>query len=335
VVPAGGVERRPGEGPVALDLGRVPRAVQLPHRADHGVGGQGLLAVAAAHLQRPEAVGLRPGGRDDLGPEADVRPQPEGVGAVPEVVEQDVLGGEVQRPVVALGECVAVVVVGVVDPASRIGVLVPRAADVAVLLQDHELDSRLLQPVGGEQAGHARADHRHPEVEVRSHLGLVPARGPPVLAPVGQLLLQERQVLGHLRPADRVLHDPQQHVVRGRRGRDRARVAEADERLRRQLPRLGHLVLAQPALGHGHEQRVGPQVVSQQGEVAGGVGDGGQQRWDLGFGQVGADLVVRRGDRRHTRVEGARPRALRPGDRHVVTSPPVATRARSCGPEAG
>ena len=63
-----------------------------------------------------------------------------------EVVEQHVLGREVQRPVVPLRERVAVVVVRVVDAAAGIRVLEPRAADVVVLLED---DERRRRPAAG------------------------------------------------------------------------------------------------------------------------------------------------------------------------------------------
>ena len=54
------------------------------------------------------------------------------------------------RPVVALGERVAVVVVGDVHPAARVGVLLPGAADVVVLLEDRVVDAGLLR--GGSAA---------------------------------------------------------------------------------------------------------------------------------------------------------------------------------------
>ena len=84
--------------------------------------------------------------------------QLECVGAALEIVEQHVLGREVQRPVVALRERVAVVVVRVVDPASGIRVLEPRPADVVVLLDDDEGDTGLLQAVRGEQPRHPGTD---------------------------------------------------------------------------------------------------------------------------------------------------------------------------------
>ncbi len=63
----------------------------------------------------------------------------------------------------------------------------------------------------------------------------------------------------------------------------------------RQLAGFGELLVGQAALRHTEEHRVGPQVVAQQREVAGQVGERGQQRGDLGLRER------RRGSRRRTR----------------------------------
>ena len=60
---------------------------------------------------------------------------------------------------------------------------------------------------------------------------------------------------------------------------------------------LGELGLGEPALGHAEQERVGAQLVAQQREVAGEVGERRQQRRDLGVLEGGADLVVGLGDR--------------------------------------
>ncbi len=151
VVPASGVERRSLERVAAGDVGEL-RPVELTDGADDGVRVHRLGARRASHFHRPGLGRVVPGGRLDLGVEVDVLAELERVGAVAEVVEQHVLGREVERPVVPLRERVAVVVVRVVDAAAGIGVLPPRAADLAVLLDDHERDAGLLQPVRGEQA---------------------------------------------------------------------------------------------------------------------------------------------------------------------------------------
>ena len=60
---------------------------------------------------------------------------------------------------------------------------------------------------------------------------------------------------------------------------------------------VGQLLVGDPALGHGEQLRIGPQVVAEQRQVAGDVRERRQQRRDLGFFECGADLVVGRGDR--------------------------------------
>ena len=189
-----GVERRARERVAAGDVG-VERAVQLTDRADHRVRVDLLLVAArVARHDRPRQVGVRPRGRDDLGREPDVLAQAEDVGAAAEVVEQHVLGGEVERPVVALRERVAVVVVRVVDAAAGIGVLEPRTADVVVLLDDHERHAGLQEPVAGEQARHAGTDHDDLERHVGSDVGLVPSRRATILASERELFFEQRQV---------------------------------------------------------------------------------------------------------------------------------------------
>ena len=84
--------------------------------------------------------------------------QVERVSHVTEVVEQGLLRREALRPVRALEERVAVEVVRDVDPATRIAVLEPRAADVGVLLDDDERDAGLLQTVSSDEPGHPRPD---------------------------------------------------------------------------------------------------------------------------------------------------------------------------------
>ena len=92
-----------------------------------------------------------------------------------EVVVQLGLGRVGLRPVVALRERVAVVVVRDVDPAARVGVLEPGAADVGVLLEHRTDDAGLLEPVRGGDAGHAGADDRDAEVAAGGELGPVHA----------------------------------------------------------------------------------------------------------------------------------------------------------------
>ena len=218
--PARRMERRPREGVPAVDLGEV-RPVELAGGADHGIHGDVLdLAVRPPGAQRPRAVVVGPCHRLDLRLQAHVLQQAVLLGEGPEVAAEDVLGGVVHRPVVPLGEGVAVVVVGVVDPASRIGVLPPRAAHVRVLLDHDEVDAGLLEAVRGEQPRHAGADDRHGVRQLGSELVSVPGRRPQVLARDGELLLQERDVLAHHLGARGELHHLHQ-VVLGRRRRPR------------------------------------------------------------------------------------------------------------------
>ena len=105
------------------------------------------------------------------------------------------------------------------------------------------------------------------------HVVLAPRRGPTVLAPVAQLLLEQRQVGGHVGAADGELHDAEHDVVVGHRSRPAAAVAEADQRGEGELPDGDGLVASEAGVGQEEQQRIGPQVVTEQREVAGGVGE--------------------------------------------------------------
>ena len=92
-------------------------------------------------------------------------------------------------------------------------------------------------------------------------------------------------------------------IRRGRRataaGRAEIVVAQADERVEREVAGGGLLLGRHPALGERQQVRVGAQVVAQQRQVAGDVRERRQQRRDLGFGEVRAQLVVSGGDGGH------------------------------------
>ena len=214
-IPAGRMERRTGEAVAALDV-RVPRLVELTHGADDRVGNERLLGtVGPPDVHRPRQVVVRPLGGQHLGRELDVLANAEDIGALLEVLVQHVLRREVERPVVPLRERVAVVVVRVVDATPRIRVLPPGAADAGVLVDDHERHARLLQPPGGDQARHAGADDQDAEVGTGRELVELPARCTTVLAPVGELLFEQREVRGHRYATDGELEDLEQLVVRG------------------------------------------------------------------------------------------------------------------------
>ena len=117
------------------------------------------------------------------------------VGRISEVVEQCLLGSEALRPVGALEERVAVEVVRDVDPATRIAVLEPRAADVGVLLDDDERDAGLLQTVSSDEPGHPRPDDDDVERTYGVDVVLQQRRRAQVGASQPQLLVQQLERL--------------------------------------------------------------------------------------------------------------------------------------------
>ena len=223
-------------------------------------------------------IDVRPRRRLDLGVEPDVLQQAVLLGEVAEVSGEHVLGGVVHRPVVALGERVAVVVARVVDTAPRIGVLPPRPADLLVLLQHHEGDPGLLQAVGSEQPGHPGADDGDLVAHVGGQLLLRPARCPTVLAGHPQLLLEQRHVLAHHLGAGGELHHRHQVVLRRRRDRRRPGIAVAAQHVEGEVPGGGLLLVGQAALRLGDPRRIDPQVVAQQRQVTSHVGQRHEQR---------------------------------------------------------
>ena len=176
------------------------------------------------------------------------------VGAVAEVVEQHVLRREVERPVVALRERVAVVVVRVVDPAAGIAVLPPRAADFAVLLDDHEGDAGLVQAVRGEQTGHAGPDDHARGSRSRGRRRHAPAPDGPRREYASSSSSSGRYAAISWPPTAYSMIFSSTSSVGIGAGFDR-RVAVLDERVDGELARGGQLLLAQPALLHREEQR--------------------------------------------------------------------------------
>ena len=218
--------------------------------------------------------------REHLGAEADVRAQVEVVGAGAEVVEQHVLGAELLRPVVALRERVAVEVVGHVDPAPGVAVLEPRAADVVVLLEDTTRDAGLAEPVGGDEARHAGADDRRRR-NGRSGVDVVlaPARraesSPASASSSTSSVKYESDTAagGELDHRPQRRRDPRWAPRRSGRRAARRSVSAASSAGGTSL-----LTRAIPPLGSAQSLRVGPQIVSQQRKVAGGLRERGQQR---------------------------------------------------------
>ena len=206
----------------------------------------------------------------------------------------------VQRPVVALGERVAVVVVRDVDPAAGIGVLQPRAADVGVLVE-HDVGHAGLLP-----GGRRRRCPDMPAPMMATWNGavgvdvvLVPRGAPagrPCSASSSRIIGRYSSISAGRRPGTR-------GSVAGRR-----RSASARRRCRRRGTRSsvcrrqladGRLLLGrQAALVLAHQQRVDAQVGAQQREVAGDVGQRRQQ------GRAGRRPRARRGSRRRSAVIG-------------------------------
>ena len=143
-------------------------------------------------------------------------------GGAPEVGLQRILGGEPVRPVVVGEEGVGVEVVLRVHPGGGIGVLVPRAADVAAALDDLEVVSGLFEPDAGEQPGHASADHQDLEM-LRRRIG------PDVRAAEAQFVLEQRKVARRDLEAG---HEVHQLAQLGLRRRAAAATATAHSRTR-------------------------------------------------------------------------------------------------------
>jgi hypothetical protein len=160
--------------------------------------------------------------------------------------------------------------------------------------------------VRGQDARHPGADDDHLERSIRGEVLPAPSRRPAVLAPIGQLLFQQRQVGVHAGHADGVLQDGQQPGIVGRGCRAASGVPVADEHLEGQLTDLALLVVGESPLGHAGQERIGTEVVLQQRQVARQVGEGGEQRRELGLVERRTNLLVGLGDGNRVAHEGAR-----------------------------
>ena len=201
------MERRPGEIPLAVDLGKV-RPVQLPYGADHRARRQRRrCSVATTRPNGPGGCGIVPGRLGHLGfPQhmaADVIAVHHGL----EVGLQLGLFGEEVRPLIGRLEAVAVEVISDVDPRPRIGVLPPRPADTGVLLDDRERDACLFEANARQQPRFPAADHDHREV-----VGRGATDRPTVFAVELHLFEQHRHVFGWNRLAHQPLHHLQQQL---------------------------------------------------------------------------------------------------------------------------
>ena len=196
-VPGGRVERGAGEVLASRERGER-RAVELADGADEGVEGLrrgGGVVARRGDAQVPLPRPVVEAGLGHLGGEADDVAQAELLGHALEVGEQVGLGREPRAPLVGLGEGEAVELVGHVDPAARVHVLQPGAADVGVLLEHGDRNAGLAQTVRRGQTGGAGADDRATETGAAVIVGGadlvdVPGRGPGI-AVEGELLEQE------------------------------------------------------------------------------------------------------------------------------------------------
>ena len=166
-VPPGRVERRPREVVDALDVGHQ-RPVELAGRAHERIEPVRLRFAALRRcVDEPRALGLVPPRAEHFGRGANAVGDAETLDARAEVLEQHRLRRVVLRPVGRLRGRVAVEVVLDVDAATRVVVLEPRAPDVFVLLEHHDLDAGLAEPVRGDDARHAGADNAHRDARTR------------------------------------------------------------------------------------------------------------------------------------------------------------------------
>ena len=151
-----------------------------------------------------------------------------------------------------------------VDAAPGIAVLEPGAADLVVLVDHGERDAGLLQPMGGEDPGHAGADDQ--DVKLRLLLGrdrLEAGLAVGILAVERQLLRQELDVLLGERCADHPVHHLAHRRGVGRRRQRAAAVAICPDRLERELASLLLLVERDAALQIDEVRSVGFDVAAQ------------------------------------------------------------------------
>ena len=160
-------------------------------------------------------------------------------------------------------------------------------------------DAGLLQPVRGEQARHARADDRRTWKSTSGATSALRHAGARRSSPRNASSSSSSgRYAAMSAAADRELHDPQERRRRTAAARAGSRRRGTGSSASSASSRASACcVVGEPALGHAEQQRVGPQVVAQQRQVAGEVGERRQQRRDLGVLESGADLVVGLGDR--------------------------------------
>ena len=280
------------------DVGN-PRPVQLAHGAHERIDPHRARRAAGVALQLhlPHRILFIEARRGDFRVVADVGLKPVPLDEVPEVVQQLVAPREVLAPGVGL-ERVRVEMVGDVDAAARVLILVPGAADGVVLLDQGEGNARFLQAQRLQQPRHARADHQHVELLAhrRRHLPR-PARRARVIAVQGELLEHHRHVFVADALTDHEIHHLLDERRRGLRRQRAAPVAVGLERLERGLAYARLVLLAQAPLKAAHHHDLRADLALQQARVAGDVDERHHERRDARAFELLRDEFIAFSDR--------------------------------------
>ena len=290
VLPARRVKGRAAERRQPREFGDL-RPVQLADRADQSVGDDAVLvAVRSAQAHAPLRRRRVEDRGNHLGAETNVLANAVLVGAALEVRGELLLSGVEFRPIVVGLERIAVEVVGDVDAAARVGVLVPGAADPLVLLDHDEGDAGVAQADRRQEPRHSGADDHH--------LKALSERGRHRVVPVdvAREVVVERQLLEHHRDVlvgHRLADDEAHHFV-DRRGGGRRRqrataVAVGADGVEGPSPHRRLVVFRKEALGLAQQRALRPDGAAQQARVARHVDDRHHQGGDAG-------ALQRRGD---------------------------------------
>ena len=291
VVPLAGMERRPGEVLLPVDVRHVG-PVELSDSADHRARREfRRLAVAVARANRPRRIGVVPRRLGHLGLPADVRRNVVFLHDALEIGVQLGLFGEEVRPVIGRLEAVAIEVISHVDPRTGVGVLVPRAADARVLLHDGERNAGLLEPDPGQQAGFTASDHDDSEVLAGGLRYRV--RRPGVAAVEFHLLEHHRDVFGRHRFANQPLHHLVQQLGADGLGFRAPAISVVRDDLERDLADRGLVLFGHVALHFVEKQACRLQIAADQLGVAGHMHQRQHQGRDADVEQRFGYLVVR------------------------------------------
>jgi len=215
-----------------------------------------------------------------------------------EILEQLVALREVLAPALVGLERIRIEVVGDIDTAARVAVLVPRATDGVVLLDDRERDARLLESQTLQESRHPGADHKHtkPFAYGFGH-GPAPARLARIDAIEREFLEHDRDVVvRHALAGDEAHHLP--HGVPRRRWRQRAAaIAIGLEGFECCGAHRGVLLGREPAVILVDHRLLRADRPVQQARVAGYVHNRHHQRWHARVLEHARERRVVLGDR--------------------------------------